>query len=230
MRNKGVSLAELLVAMTVASILTTAIVAVFHAGNWEFQHSSGRIELIRRARAILDRITPLVTTAVKTSSSAAQEAIVDPPTPVDDLTPLENMTQAQRDALPARLMFTSAMNFFGGGPAPKARELQNNPTYYYYDVAETPGGAGQGSNVLLRRWIRTGPGVYNPDNTVTPMVLGRQIDNFYVRYLRPGAVQLAVEISGNRIQDSVARNRIQQRTPIVMRVTTILQLPYYGNR
>ncbi|MCA9795908.1 MAG: prepilin-type N-terminal cleavage/methylation domain-containing protein [Candidatus Eremiobacteraeota bacterium] len=210
---KAFTLAELLVAMTVSSMLFLAIVSLYQAGVWEFTRSSGRIEMARRGRNLLDRVQPLLGTAIKINPTGAQEAIYFPDQVLDDFS----------QAGETRVLFSTPVDFLGNQPLPSARELRLHPKFYLYEVALVPG-EGRAQDVVLRR--RVDP--LTPDPTVEPRVLGRDVDDFRVKYLRPGALEIEVVVSLDGVSDKLVRNKLQGRGVQRIRLSTIVGIPYYN--
>jgi prepilin-type N-terminal cleavage/methylation domain-containing protein len=234
-RKRGLTLIELLVAMGISSILMTTVVVLYGRGMIEVQHSSGRVELLRRGRGLLERIQPLLCSAVKPRREAAQEAIYVPDVPVDDL--IDNGKLATDKSF-HQVVFATPVNHLAPGPLPTARELTFNPKYYLYEIAQVPGEkAGQGNQVVLRRVSNVVVNTaFNPhqfavtaDQSVAPRVLGRDIDWLNVRYVRAGALQVQVLISSDRIQDEGQRSRAKRMAPYTVEVSSLIQIPYYSN-
>ena len=213
-RKSGFSLVELLVSMFLAFMMFAVIVMLYQAGIWEYRHASGRIELVRKARALLGRVQPLLSTAVKPVSAGAQEAIAFPDTFTDDL----------HQTGESRVAFYTPLDALVTDTLPSARELQANANYHLYEIAMIPGASGNGNDVVLRKLIDP----ITPDMGVTPRILTTGIDDFRVRYLRPGAVEIQVTVSGARITDEIVRNTTEDRTPLNLVMNTIIQLPYYN--
>lgn len=235
MRKRGVTLLELLVAMGISSILMTTVMVLYNRGMIEVQHSSGRVELLRRGRGLLERMQPILCSAVKPRREAAQEAIYVPDVPVDDL--IDNGKLATDKSF-HQVVFATPVNHLSPGPLPTARELTFSPKYYLYEIAQVPGEKpGQGSQVVLRRVnsvaVNTGFSPHqfavSADQTVAPRVLGRDIDWLNIRYVRAGALQVQVLLSSERIQDESQRSRARRMTPYTVEVSSLIQIPYYNN-
>ncbi len=199
--------------MVLGFLMLAVIVLLYQTGLWEYRHASGRIELVRKGRQLMGRVQPLLSSAVKPVTAGSQEAIAFPDTFVDDLNqPGES-----------RVSFYTPVDFLVDPTLPTARELQANPNYHLYEIAMVPG-TGNGNDVVLRKLVDE----ITPDLSVTPRVLTVGIDDFRVRYLRPGALEVQVTITGQRITDEIVRNTTEDRTPLSLDMNTIIQLPYYN--
>lgn len=233
--RKGITLAELLVAMAISSVLMSSVLVLYHRGTIEIQHSSGRIELQRRGRALLERIQPLLCSAIKPSRVSPQEAIYVPDVPVDDL--IDNGVVAS-DASYHQVVFATPVDWLRSPQVPAGRDLAWRPQYHLYEIAQTAGPAGRGNQVVLRRALgvtvnsTVQPRLFNVqlDSSVQPRVLGRDLDWFNVRYIRAGAVQIQVVLGNQRILDAATRSRVARLTrPYTIEVTSLIQIPYYSN-
>ncbi len=209
----GFSLPEMLVSMALSALMLAVVVLLYQTGLWEYRHASGRIELVRKSRHLMGRVQPLLSTAVKPVSAGAQEAIAFPDTFVDDL----------HQTGESRVSFYTPVDFLVDPTLPTARQLQANPNYHLYEIAMVPG-TGNGNDVVLRKLVDE----ITPDMGVNPRVLAVAIDDFRVRYLRPGALEVQVSVSGQRITDEIVRNTTEARTPLNLVMNTIIQLPYYN--
>ncbi len=231
LRAQGITLTELLVAIAIASLVATLVATLFHTGLFHVRRSSGRIDLVRRVRLCLDNTQRYLSAAVKPNTGSGEYAIYYP----------ERFSDDETDAPVTAVGYWTPIDFLGGAVLPSARQLQVSPAYYRYELAEIPGEVGRGNDVVLRRL--TDFGVL--DTTVTPRVIGRDlgwrdnsgeyVDGFVVRYLRVGALRLDVTASGSRIHDSLERQAVENSSgtnpdsQMIVRLTTIIQLPYYSN-
>ena len=229
--NRGFTLTELLVAMAIASLVAMLVAALFHTGLFHIRRSSGRIDLMRRVRHCMDNTQRYLSAAVKPNTESGEYAVFYPETFSDDET----------DQPQTAVGYWTPVDFLGGASLPSARALQANPAYYRYELAEIPGELGRGNDVVLRRLSDFGV----IDSSVTPRVIGRDlgwrdssgeyVDGFVVRYLRVGALRLDVTASGSRVHDSLERQAVTSSSgtsegfQMVVRLTTIIQLPYYSN-
>lgn len=213
-RRRGFTLPEMLVSMTLSVLMLGVVVLLYQTGLWEYRHASGRIELVRKSRHLMGRVQPLLSSAIKPVSAGSQEAIAFPDTFVDDL----------HQTGESRVAFFTPVDFLVDPTLPTARELQANPDYHLYEIAMVPGAGGNGNDVVLRKLVDE----ITPDVSVTPRLLSTGIDDFRVRYLRPGALEVQVTVTGQRITDEIVRNTTEARTPLNLVVNTIIQLPYYN--
>lgn len=221
----------MLLALAVGSLIAMLVAAMFRSSGYFVRRSSGRIDLVRRARLCMDNTQRYLSSAVKPDTGSGEYAVFYPETFSDDET----------DQPATAIGYWTPVDFLGGAALPSARDLLANPTYYRYEMAEVPGEAGRGNDVVVRRLSDFGV----VDSSVTPRVIGRDLgwvdestgqytDGFVVRYLRVGAVRLDVTASGSRIHDSLERAAVENATAtgkgsMVVRLTTIVQLPYYSN-
>lgn len=233
--NRGFTVVELLVAMAISSALLLMMGLLFKVGLWEVRHSSGRVELVRRGRQCMDNVQRYLVAACKPNSAGSQEAISFPVTFTDDL----------HQAPESRVQFYTPIDFLVSNDSPTARDLQLNPNYHSYDIAAVPGPPGAGQDVVLRKYLppaNPGEDPVDFDLSVAPRYLGRDLgvpdpdnpgvynDGLVIRYLRPGALEVQVNVSSDRISDDVNRNTIEANTPIRLTMTSIVQLPYYSNQ
>ncbi len=233
--QRGFTLVELLTAMAISAGLLLMVAMLFKVGLWEVRHSSGRIEIVRRGRQCMDNVQRYLVAACKPNSSGAQEAISYPVTFSDDL----------HQAPESRVQFFTPIDFLVSSGSPTARQLQQNPVYHSYEIAAVPGPTGAGQDVVLRKYLppaNPGEDPVDQDLSVAPRYLGRDLgipdptnpslynDGLVIRYLRPGAVEVEVNVSSSRISDDTNRNAIEANTPMVVTMNSIIQLPYYSNQ
>lgn len=232
--RRGITLAELLVAMAISSVLMTSVLVLYQRGTLEVRHSTGRIELQRRGRALLERIQPLLCSAVKPSRQSSQEAVYVPDQPVDDL--IDNGVYAN-DSSYHQVVFATPVDWLGNQTVPSGRSLAFQPTYYLYEISQTAGPAGRGNQVVLRRVLDVSVNAsFEPhlftvpvDTRVEPRVLGRDLDWLNVRYIRAGAVQIQIVLGCQRILDGATRSQVARMNPYTVEVTSLVQIPYYSN-
>ncbi len=231
----GFTIVELMTTMTICSMIGIVVVALFQAGMFQIRRSSGRIDLVRRARNCMDNTQRYLSAAVCPNESGADRAFCDPnpltpgPDYYDDLHP-DNKFSFVR--------FWTAVDFIGGTPTASARQLQTatNPAYYVYELAEVPGASGVGNDIVLRRY--TDP--VTPDTTEQPRVIARDLGEldestgeyanaFVTKMLSPSAVLLEVTASGSRIHGELERHAASRGDLMTIRLTTIVQLPDYSS-
>lgn len=237
-RLRGFSLPELLIAMTLSVLMTVVIVALYQSGLWEFHHSSGRIELARKGRVAIDRIQPLISTAVKFS---AEDAILYPELPVGGVDIFDD-TQNPGDS---RIIFSTPVDLLGNAPLPTARQLAANPVYHLFEIAAVPNADDDALELVLRKrqWDDTAsPPIGAIDAAATPKVLARDLyrfgdtadpndpTGFNIKRLRAGAVQVRVRLVGDQITDDIVRARTEARTPIDLVMSTVVHVPYYSKQ
>ncbi len=209
----GITVLELLIAMGIASLISLTMVMLYSSSLFQYAHSSGRIELTRRAREGLNRIATILTTAVKPNKIA--EAIYAPPLPAPpwDTDPFNAPDQYNA------VMFASPYDLLNPeAPPPNPR----NPTYHLYEIALVPGFQG-GNDIVLRRLL-------NPttiDTSVEPRYLVRNIDNLDIKRIDNTALLIRIDISEARISDDYVKNTTQSRTPLRVSLNTLVQIPYY---
>lgn len=235
LNRRGFTMVELLVTMAISSALLLMVALLFKVGLWEVRHSSGRVELVRRSRQCMDRVQRYLVAACKPNSAGAQEAVSFPITFSDDL----------HQAPESRVQFYTPIDFLVSTSSPTARQLQMNPNYHSYEIAAVPGPAGRGQDIVLRKYLapaNPGEDPVEQDLSVAPRYLGRDVglpdpndpniyrDGLVVRYLRPGALEIQVNVSSSRISDDAQRNTIEAHTPMRISMTSIIQLPYYANQ
>ncbi len=231
----GFTLVELLVTMAISSLIATVVVMLFQAGLFHIRRSSGRIDLVRRARNCMDNTQRYLSAAVRPDEASASQAFCDPdPLTVDDM----DFSDDAEDHPFSFVRYWTASDFIGGTPTASARELQtsSDPAYYVYELAEVQGEDGVGNDVVLRRY--TDP--VTQDMTETPRVIARYLgvfdeasgdyrDGFVVRLLSPSALQLQVAATGSRIHGELEAHSVANSANMTIRLTTIIQLPFYSN-
>ena len=226
---------EVLLAMGVSSLLLMLLAATFRVGFWEMQRSSGRIEVVRRGRVTIDNIQRYLNSACRPGYRQAPgswgtvqaEAVFGPADIVDDL----------HSEPEDHVYFWSAEDHLSGSLPLKARELQANSVYYAYGIAPVPGENNQGQDLLLRRFVVPDEPLLPQlwDTSAKPRYLGRRLgvpdgnggyqDAFLVRRVREGALQIQVRVSSDLITDETQRNRIENATPMRLKMSSIFQLP-----
>lgn len=77
-KRKGFTIIELMVSMAIMAILLTALVFIYRAGMTEAEHTSGRMALQSQARLLMDKMVPLVSTAVKLAGDEASDPLFFP--------------------------------------------------------------------------------------------------------------------------------------------------------
>ena len=147
--RKGFSIMEILAVLGISSLLLVLLATMFRVGFWEATRSSGRIELVRRGRQAIDNTQRYLASAcqpgTRLNPSLEQAGAVFGPDALDDLNN-PNPTSYVR--------FWSAEDFLGNTPARTARELQNSPSFYAYDIGTIPGGGELGGqDLVLRRYL-----------------------------------------------------------------------------
>ena len=234
--RKGFSIMEILAVLGISSLLLVLLATMFRVGFWEATRSSGRIELVRRGRQAIDNTQRYLASAcqpgTRLNPSLEQAGAVFGPDALDDLNN-PNPTSYVR--------FWSAEDFLGNTPARTARELQNSPSFYAYDIGTIPGGGELGGqDLVLRRYLVPDEPLLPTewDTTAQPRFLARGLgvsdgsggveDGFVVRHLRQGAVQVQVNLSSSYIEDDLQRNKIEDATPMQIKMSSIYQLPYYN--
>lgn len=228
-RSSGFTILELLVAMTISTLLLVVLGALFRAGFWEVQHSSGRIELIRRGRQAINNTQRYLATAVSPGDVGGETAIAFPPSPLDD-------------DPESRVQFYTVQDHLVNPISPGAREIQESPAYYSYEIAGIPGPNNVGQDLVVRkRLMPTAPTPADlpplaPDLSVEPKFLVRGLgtpeanytDGFIVRHNRLGAIEMEINLSSDLISDSLHRNKLENYTPLRIKMTTIYSLPVYN--
>ena len=232
-RKRGFTIIEMLIVLTISSLMLVVLGSLFATGFWEISHSSGRIELVRRGRRAIDNCQAFLASASKPNPD--REAVSFPATFDDDLT-----SNPQ-----PRVQFYTPYDHLVADSKPLARELTNNPVYHSYELAAVPGDPGRGQSLQLSKYQPpAGPGLdpLFPDTTVRPRIIVRDLgvpktgvpggygDGFIVRYRSLGTVQIEVNLSSALINDSYQKNTIQARTPMLIKMRSIIQIPYYNVR
>ncbi|MCA9780373.1 MAG: prepilin-type N-terminal cleavage/methylation domain-containing protein [Candidatus Eremiobacteraeota bacterium] len=233
--RRGFTILEILTVIGISSLLLALLAQMFRVGLWESTRSSGRIELVRRGRQAIDNTQRYLASACQPGSrqnpDLQQAEAVFGPDALDDLNN-PNPTSYVR--------FWSADDFLGNEPARGARELQNDPSFYAYDIGTIPGGDLGGQDLVLRRFeVPLEPLLPTAwDTAAQPRYLARGLgvsdgsggaeDGFVVRHLRQGAVHVQVNLSSAFIDDDLQRNKIEDATPMRIKMSSIYQLPYYN--
>jgi prepilin-type N-terminal cleavage/methylation domain-containing protein len=234
LKRKGFSLIEVLVVLAVSGIMFVLIAALFQAGTWEVRRSSGRIEVVRRGRQAIENCQMYLSSACQPGErldpTGAQTQAIFGPDALDDL----------NHPNPASFVrFFTAVDHLVDPTPLKARELQTNPDYHAYELAAVPGLNGKGQDLVLRKFlVPNAPQLpHEHDILAKPRILARRLgipkaggyeDGFVVRHLREGAVQIQVNVSSDLISDATQRSRIEQATPMRIKMSSIYQLPFYN--
>lgn len=222
--------------MTVSTLIGGVVIMLFQTGLFQIRRSGGRIDLVRRARLCMDSTQRYLSGAVRPNEAATSQAFIDP----DATTPGLDFSDDVNDRPFSFVRFYTANDYLGGAPLATARQLQLAPVpaYYVYELAEVPGVNGAGNDVMLRRYLFNNP--YTPDTSVDPRMIARDLgvrdegqenyrDGFVARLISPSAVQLQVAATGSRIHGELERRAVESSALMTVRLTTIVQLPYYSN-
>lgn len=236
------TLPELLVVLTITSLLGALVISLFSSGLFYIRRSSGRIDLVRRARLCMDNTQRYLSGAVRPNESGVEQAFRDPriPPPAFDPTTSYFYDDLHPQNVFSRVPFWTAIDYVGGAPLASARQLQmvGSSGYFVYELAEVPGPDGEGNDVVLRRCL---PSALSPvDGAVQPRVIARDLgvldevtgdyrDAFVVRILSNSAVQLQVAATGSRIHGELEAKAASQSDLMTVRLTTIVQLPFYSS-
>lgn len=223
--NKGFTLVELLVAMGVMAVVSTAMFAMFATSRQTLIHGSNHFFIQQVARYTVDRLTPLLQTAV----------------PVNDTTPavleLDGAT-ATLGSQGQSIGFSTTVDFLAD---PQPVFNPRNPIYYFYEVAFEPT---NNHTLVLRKMSPAATGSGNPrpltafsptlERTLThgekkaTMVTKAQsaitLKDVTFRWERQGGIQIAVAVDGPvRTAENGIRN-------VEYKLDTRIQFPYYANR
>lgn len=111
MRRRGLSLAEVLVAMGVMGLLSLALMNVFGVTMTTVRHGEGHLAMQQKARETMRRLEPILSTAIPPTTT--QEAIYAP---------------TMGNTLPS-VQWSSTEDLFGNAPiVPRA------PDFYLYEI------------------------------------------------------------------------------------------------
>lgn len=233
-RNSGFTLIEVLTVLVVSSVMLVLLALVFKSGLSTVGRSSGRIEIVRNGRHALDQVQRYLGSACqpgfRLDPSNAQAQAIFGPAALDDL---DSPNPADH------VRFWSAIDHLGNTPKPTARQLQEAPVFFAYDLTTIPGVNGVGQDLVLRRFqVPAEPALPTLfDTTVQPRVLARRIglpisgsyeDGFLVRHIREGALQLTVNVSSELISDDLANTQVKNAQNLRIKMSTIYQLPFYS--
>lgn len=234
LRRRGFTVIELLVVMAISSMLLLVIASLFKVGMWEIHRSSGRIDVVRRGRQAIDQTQRYLASACQPGQrigpNGSQAQAIFGPDALDDL----NNPNPE-----SYVRFWTAIDHLNDVTPPSARQLQMNPTYFAYEVAAIPGFEGRGQDLVVRRYlVPSEPNLPTQfDVTANPRFLARAlgvpsggsyVDGFVVRHLREGAVQIQVNVSSDLISDRTQANKIEDATPMRIKMSSIYQLPFYN--
>lgn len=233
--QKGFTILELLTVLAVSSLMLVLLAVVFKTGLTTVAKSSGRIEVVRLARNAIDQTQRYLGSACRPGfrldpSNNQAEAIFGPATFVD------NLNGPATD----HLRFWSAIDHLSNNPVPQtARQLQETPNYFAYDLTTIPGTNGRGQDLIIRQFhVPAEPTLPFALNTSRqPRVLGRALgipvgatyaDGFVVRYIRRGAVLLEVNVASEVISDDYANAQVRNAQKLRIKMRSIYQLPFYS--
>lgn len=244
--KRGFTLIETLTVLAVSSVMLVALASLFRTGFWEVSRSSGRIEMVRNGRNALNNLQRYLSTTIAASGLALPNG-----SPITSAiyTPLD--TELYDPDLPDELnppptdnvRFFTPIDLLSDAPTPGARQLQNNPVNFAYEITTVPGQNNLGQDLVLRRLDSPTPTAPYPlllDTAIQPRFLGRRLgvpdsgapggyrDGLVVRRLREGALQIQVNVSSDLVSDKLNRNNLENATPLRITMSTIFQPPYYN--
>lgn len=223
--SSGFTLVELLVAMGIMALISTAMFAMFATSRRTLIHGSNHFFIQQVARYTVDRLTPLLQTAV----------------PVNDTTPavleLDGST-ANLGSQGGKIGFSTTIDFLAD---PQPVFDPRNPVYYFYEVAFEPT---NGHRLVLRKMSPSAAGTGNPrplsafspaeERTLThgekqaTMVTKSEasitLRDVIFRWERQGGIQISVKVDGP-VRTAENGVRVVDYT-----LDTRIQFPYYANR
>ena len=244
LRHRGFTIIEILVVLGVSSLLLILLAAMFRTGMWEVSRSSGRIEVVRMGRQALDNVQRYIASTVPptnlttSSGNLVADAIYDPPG-TDIFDPNSGTNPPPVD----QVRFYTPIDHLSGNPIPGARQLQDNPVNFAYEITAVPGVNNQGIDVVLRRM--QAPTSANPfplfaDTAVQPRYLARRLgipdsgapggyrDGLVIQRRREGSIQVTVNVSSAQISDDLNRNRTESATPLVITMKSMYKPPIFN--
>lgn len=238
----------MLTVLGVSGLLLALLASIFKTGLWEVNRSSGRIEVVRNGRQAMDNIQRYLSSVMPprgvqdTLGASLQEtrAIFAP-----DYDELHDPEAGNPQAPQQRIQFFSQTDHLTGALPLSARQLTLNPPNFAYEITTVPGANNQGQDLVLRRLVVPAPFddlalPLNPDVGVQARYLGRRIgipdagapggfrDGFLVQRLAGGALAVQINVSSGLISDDLVRNRVEDATPMVITMNTIIQPPYFN--
>lgn len=222
--SRGFSIVELLIAMGVMALLGLAMVTMFSTSKQTLVHGSSRFYIQQVARYTVNRLTPLLQTAVPVNDTSS--AILEL-----DGVPAALGTTGQK------IGFSTTQDFLADSFPdfdPRA------PVFYFYEIAFE---ASNNNNLILRKMQATPPpggptplSAFSPpeERVLThgkkqgeaakieenPITLKRV--NFI--YERQAGIKVSIEVEG---PVRAATNEIRMTT---FDLDTRIQFPYYANR
>lgn len=222
--NKGFTIVELLVAMAVMAVLSAAMVAMFSTSKQTLVHGSNRFYIQQVARYTVNRLTPLLQTAVPVNDTSSAILEMDG-------------APAVLGSISESVGFSTTQDFLAD-PIPEFNPRA--PVFFFYEIAyeETNNG-----NLILRKMVPTAPpGGPTPLTAFAPpeervLTHGRKqgeaakIDenpitlkrvNFI--YERQAGIKISIQVEG---PVRTAENQIRMTS---FDLDTRIQFPYYANR
>lgn len=244
----GFSLAEVLVVLAISTVIMVLLALMSRTAMWEISHSSGRIEVVRTGRMAINNIQRYLLAVSSPSQIFYQNGT---PVTAPIYHPLETEIvdpSATNNPSPvSKIRFFSARDFFDDStPRRLARDLQDAGGYFAYEIAAIPGANNQGIDIVARRLQPQPLGAVNPlpvniDTTVKPTYLGKRLgvpnpgnpgqyqDGLVVSRLNhESAIHIEVNVSSDLISDSYNRNKLEDSTPLRIRMETIYQPPFFN--
>lgn len=244
-RQHGFTLVEMLSVCAISSLLLVVLASLYRTGMWEVSRSSGRIEIVRRGRLAIDQMQRYLSSAIESSGLfsggvAIKETVYTPNVIFDPNAPVATQPDPQD-----RIRFFTPIDHLGTSPKLTARQLQNAPINFAYEIVTIPGLNNEGQDIVLRRLqspTSTTPLPIDIDVTARPQYIGRRLgfpdasapggyrDGLSVQRLREGALQIEVGLSSDLVTDDINRTQLEAHTPLRFVMRTIYQPPYYSLR
>ena len=203
--------------------------------------------MVRNGRNALNQIQRIMSYAMAPSAhyDGSSNQVTTPvytPLPSEIYDPSQPV--ASRPAPSSSFRFFTPINILTDDPIPTARQIQDAPQNFAYEIAQVPGN-GEGMSVVLRKLsdpvAYSAPDTFplNIDTGVQPRFLGRRLglpdstapggfdDAMFIYRLRDSSFQIVINVSSAAISDGANRNRIENATPLQIRMSSIYNPPIY---
>lgn len=195
-KNKGFTLIELLVAMSLLSVIGLVLIGILSHSSALVSQGSNLIALHQKSRNAIDRISPILATAVL--GPVGQERIIIPSKLKSDGAADIEVTDNDPTVYSDTLKFTTTEDFLLPTYDPRVWD-GNYHVYEFQFIRDVPTDPASPGKVEFHR-LMSATGNHDVDTSAThhPAVVAFNVQNFRCFLVNPNAVEVRIDTRGQR--------------------------------